>query len=338
MRKSSILLGLLLLLLSSTIFVMAQDATEEPVATEAVDMPTVSAGDMSFDMMVGMDGTMTMAQPATEEAPAVATEQPMATEDADGIEQAHFRILHLSPDAGPVDIYINGELTDVQGLTYPSVTPWMSVPEGTYSVAVVPAGLGVEADDTLGPFDLTISGNNWYTVAAVGSIAQGTATAQVFEQDLSAMTSGVSRLTFVHAIEDGPGVDILINGVPQITGLNFPGTTGDSDGIFHFGIDSDTYDIQVTAAGDPNTVLFDLQDVTLNENTSYLIVAAGTVDEADSVMPAILVEATNLADMGMMPGSGVATEEAPAADMATEEAVATEDAMATEEAEATEEA
>ncbi|MBZ0295187.1 MAG: DUF4397 domain-containing protein, partial [Anaerolineae bacterium] len=62
----------------------------------------------------------------------------LAQDEATGEEMAptaHIRVAHFSPDTPAVDVYLDGELSDVQQLEFPSVTGWIDVPAGTYSVA-----------------------------------------------------------------------------------------------------------------------------------------------------------------------------------------------------------
>ena len=56
---------------------------------------------------------------------------------ADG--NALVRVAHFSPDAGRVDIYFNGNRT-LAGVKYTTISSYLSVPAGTYTVGVAPAG------------------------------------------------------------------------------------------------------------------------------------------------------------------------------------------------------
>ena len=61
--------------------------------------------------------------------------------------QARVRVVHLSPTAGPVDVFVTAVGADlaaatptIAGATYQSSSNYLALPAGTYQVRVVPAG------------------------------------------------------------------------------------------------------------------------------------------------------------------------------------------------------
>ena len=201
---------------------------------------------------------------------------------------ARIRVAHLSPDTPAVDVYINGELSDVQALEYPNITGWVEVPAGTYTIAVAPAGTSAD-DAAIGPADLTFSADTWTTIAAVGSLANGTLAPALFEEDYSNITPGNVRVGVFHAIEGAPAVNVLANGSPIITQLGYPGSLGSNDGFFELEVPAGTYDIQVQAANSGD-VLIDLPGTSFDMNQSYLVAAivrdgAPTVQVAANSVP-----------------------------------------------------
>ena len=53
---------------------------------------------------------------------------------------AKVRVVHASPDAGPVDVVPRGGQALVSGLTFPEASPYAEVPAGTYTLDVNAAG------------------------------------------------------------------------------------------------------------------------------------------------------------------------------------------------------
>ena len=54
---------------------------------------------------------------------------------------ARFRVGHFSPDAPPVDVYVNGDpFPGLQGVPFGVLSDYFTVPAGTYQVEVTPAG------------------------------------------------------------------------------------------------------------------------------------------------------------------------------------------------------
>ena len=213
----------------------------------------------------------------------------------DGV--ANIRVAHFSPDTPAVDVYIDGEVSGVQGLEFPSVTDWIEVPAGTYSIAVAPAGTSVD-DAAIGPADLTFAAGSWTTIAAVGSLEAGTLAPALIAEDYSEVAEGNVRVGVFHAIEGAPSVDVLAGGAPVITQLGFPGTLGSNDGFFELSVPAGSYDLQVVASG-TDTVLIDLPGTELTAGNNYFVAAV-----APDGTPTAVVQATSTGmDMTDDPGT-----------------------------------
>lgn len=215
---------------------------------------------------------------------------PAAAQDDD---MARIRVAHLSPDTPAVDVYINGDLSDVQGLAFPSVTGWVSVPAGTYSIAVSPAGTSLD-DAAIGPADLTFEAGSWTTVAAVGSLQAGTLAPAVLEEDFSP-TNGRARISLFHAIPGVGPVDVFANDALVINYLSFPGSFTRPDGTLNDGfwiadVPSATYDLEIRATG-TDTVLLEAPGRGLAADTNYFIAAA-----IGSGGPFLVVQATSVGE------------------------------------------
>jgi uncharacterized surface protein with fasciclin (FAS1) repeats len=208
----------------------------------------------------------------------------------------HVRVAHFSPDTGNVDVWVNFApvLTDVP---FTAISDWLTLPAGTYNVAVVPAG-GELGDAAIGPVDLPLGVGGWTTVAAVGSSTaeSPTLTAALITEDYSEIPDGQARVTVFHAIEGAPAVNVTANGATVITALAFPGTVEAADGTFNDGaftieVPAGTYDLAVTAGG---ATLLDAPDTELTAGVNYFIAAIGTPDS-----PSLAVSATDVAAMMM---------------------------------------
>ena len=191
---------------------------------------------------------------------------------AQGTGEAQVRVAHLAPDAPNVDVYVNGEpaLTNVP---YTTISDYLTLPAGTQQVTVYAAGdTATPVIDT--PVDLAAGAA--YTVAAVGLIADGSLTAQVYEDDLRAPSGDNAKVRVVHASPDAGPVDVVpAGGEPLVSGLAFPEATPYAE------VPADTYTLDVNAAGTNQTVLT-VPDATLASGGVYSAFAVGTV-YADSL-------------------------------------------------------
>lgn len=93
-----------------------------------------------------------------------------ADDDRSIATEARVRILHLSPSAGPVDIYITAPMTDIadvsptfSGVALRQETGYVSLAGGSYDVTVTVAGTKTAA---IGPATVTLSDGGVYTAAA----------------------------------------------------------------------------------------------------------------------------------------------------------------------------
>ena len=213
---------------------------------------------------------------------------------AQGAGEAQVRVAHLSPDAPNVDVYVNGEpaLTDVP---YTTISEYLPLPAGTQQVTVYAAG-----DTTTPVIDapVEVAAGGAYTVAAVGLVADGSLTAQVYEDDLAAPSEGNSKLRVVHASPDAGPVDIVPEGGdPLVSGLEFPNASSYAE------VPAGTYTLDVNAAGTNQTALT-VPDAALAEGGTYSAFAVGTV-YADSLQVLLVQDnaaagatAPELADTG----------------------------------------
>jgi len=71
----------------------------------------------------------------------------MESEDSESesMGMASIRVVHLSPDAPNVDIYINETATPITNLAFKAGTAYVDLPADTYSVQIVAAGGDVES-------------------------------------------------------------------------------------------------------------------------------------------------------------------------------------------------
>jgi hypothetical protein len=80
---------------------------------------------------------------------------------------AKVRVVHASPDAGPVDVVPRGGEALVAGLTFPEASAYAEVPAGTYTLDVNAAGTNQTA---LTVPDAALASGGVYSAFAVGTV------------------------------------------------------------------------------------------------------------------------------------------------------------------------
>jgi hypothetical protein len=191
---------------------------------------------------------------------------PAATANAGN--DARVRVIHASPDAPNVDVYVDGTraLADVP---YKAASDYLPVPAGPHNVQVFAAGADPSGDAVIDA-DVTLEAGKDYTVAAVGNLAE--IEPAVFADDNSAPAAGKAHVRVIHASPDAPAVDIAVKDGPVLfPNLSFPNAAGPAP------VDAGTYDLEVRAAG-TDTVALPLNGVQLQAGTIYTVVAIGLVN------------------------------------------------------------
>jgi hypothetical protein len=177
---------------------------------------------------------------------------------------ACVNVIHASPDAPAVDVWVNGEVA-LSGVTFGQFSGWLALPAGDYQIQVTPAGQGAES--AVIDANVTVESGTAYHIAAAGYLAD--IAPQVYTADLSQTDDGNARIRVIHASPDAPAVDVaLAGGDVLISGLAFP------DASEYLQVPAGTYDFEVRASG-TTTVALPLPGVVLEGNMTYDVLAIG---------------------------------------------------------------
>jgi hypothetical protein len=190
--------------------------------------------------------------------------------------EAALRVIHASPDAPAVDIYVNGAKA-ISDLAFNKVSDWAMLPAGSYDVRVTAAG----GTDAVIEATLPLEAGKYYSVAAVGKLAD--ITAKVFEDNLTGLDAGKARLRVIHASPDAPAVDVAVKGGAVIVpSLAFPNASD------YLTLDPITADVEVRPAG-TTTVALAVPGLTLEAGKVYSVYAVGLLNgtPALSVLPVV---------------------------------------------------
>jgi LPXTG-motif cell wall-anchored protein len=199
---------------------------------------------------------------------------------ADGHE-ARVRVVHASPDAPAVDVWVNGAVA-FSNAPFKGITDYAKLEPGSYSVQVTPTGA---TEPIVIDANLDLATKTDYTVVAVGQLAN--IEPLVLIDNNSAPAAGKAHVRFVHASPDAPAVDIAVaNGGPVLfSNVPFKGV-GD-----YLPVDAGSYDLEARIAG-TDTIALSVPGVMLNEGTVYTIFAMGLAGGEPSLSAVPSVDAS----------------------------------------------
>jgi hypothetical protein len=200
-----------------------------------------------------------------------------------GIGQAGdacLNVIHASPDAPAVDIYVDGAKA-LGDLVFGATSGWVVVPAGEHQVQVTAAG--AELETAVIDADVTLEEGAAYEVAATGLLAE--IEPQVYQVNLSAIGSEdepMARVRVVHASPDAPAVDVAVKGGEVlIEDLAFPEASD------YLSVPAASYDLEVRPTGTTDVAL-DLPGVAFDAGMVYSIYAIGqTADDTLTVIPVV---------------------------------------------------
>jgi Domain of unknown function (DUF4397) len=152
-------------------------------------------------------------------------------DDADPVPQpdsAKIRVVHASPDAPAVDVYVAGNATPViSGLAYGQSSPYLTVDAGSYDFEVRPAGAAPTSAPVYSTGALALAADAQVTAVATGFVAS-TDAANSFRvlplaEQFVAGGAGKVQLRIVHGSPDAPTVGIDVGNdnpaAPEVAAL-----------------------------------------------------------------------------------------------------------------------
>ena len=205
-----------------------------------------------------------------------------------------LQVLHASPDAPAVDVLVDGAAA-LSGVDYKDGSAWLSLDAGTYEIQVDGITPGGPAT-VIGPVDLTFAADTLYTVVAVGDVA--TIEPVILEQPNTAPGAGNARLRVLHAAPLAPQVDVYAT-VPgaDLAASSPVGSFSFKEDLGPVQVPAGDYQIRVTPANDPGTVVFDSGTVTLNDQDDLVVAAVENTSTGPAPISLVALTGTGSADI-----------------------------------------
>lgn len=194
-----------------------------------------------------------------------------ADDPAGNTGNPRVRVVHASPDAPAVDVWVNGAPA-FTNLPFEGITAFAALPPGTYNVKVVPAGatspVVIEAD-------LPLAASTDYTVIATDRLAL--ISPRILTATGGAPNAGQAWVRFFHASPDAPPVDIAVAGGPVLfSNVAF------QQGTLYLPVPAGSYDLEARVAG-TSTVALSIPDVALAAGQAYTAYATGLLADVGAL-------------------------------------------------------
>jgi len=134
------------------------------------------------------------------------------------LQSSFVRVLHLSPDAPAVDVWVDGNIV-LEDVAYNGASPYLELNEGSHQITVVAAGT---TEPAVISETVNLMPNVSYTVAASGLLSGTPAIDAWILTDDRSPANGQAKVRFAHASPDAPNVDIWAVGGTNPLFANVP--------------------------------------------------------------------------------------------------------------------
>ena len=250
-----------------------------------------------------------------------------ATEIVECAATPEIRALHASPDAPAVNIWVNGAPA-LTGVDYAQGSGFVPVIEenNVQVEAMLPNGATAIVIDE----DVNLDYNTEATIIAVDTVADNAIPGPIRALPIvnasdSRITQGYFRAQVVHAAPSAPAVDVYVTAFDADLAASSPVTLDFAPFTFEkfttqLEVPAGDYQVRITLAGDPATVVYDSGEQPFAAGADLMIVAVDNTGPGDTPVQLIVLDGTAanpLYDINT-PASAVAVHlspDAPAVDI-----------------------
>ncbi|HEX5818403.1 MAG TPA: DUF4397 domain-containing protein [Gemmatimonadales bacterium] len=187
-------------------------------------------------------------------------------DDDDNDITARLRVVHLSPDASAVDVFV-GDTREFTNVTYAVPTDYQDVRTGSQTIRFVATG----DTTTLGSSSEDLELSESYTVLATG-FAEAV-TPLLLTDTTDAPADGEIRLRLVHASPSTGAVDVYVGDPTEDIAAVNPTVSNVAFGDVsnYLRLDEGTYRIRLTAVGDTEPLID--EELTLSSGAVRTVIA-----------------------------------------------------------------
>jgi hypothetical protein len=205
---------------------------------------------------------------------------PQQTMAQDG--SASVRVLHMSPDAPAVDVYVDGQRT-LENVTFGAAGDYLPVPTGEHRIQIVPTGQE-NLDDAVIDTTIDLRRARPYTLAAINTPDN---IELLVRSDITRpIPEGQARVRIFHVAPDAGVVDIRAAGTttPVLTDQYFKSAD-------YINLPAGTYAFEALRAGTTEVALT-TPELRFEPGWSYTVFVTGSTDDAQPLIAHPSVERT----------------------------------------------
>lgn len=221
---------------------------------------------------------------------------------------ACVRVLHFSPDAGAVDVYVDGQQIASE-IEYGAVSSFTALSDEEHQVQIT--AVGDTVDNAVLDETITFDSSRAYQLAVLGIAEEDDddgndlRLAQM-EIDLAPIAMGEARIRAVHAVPGAGNVTITDAGGQELAGGIGFAETGDYQTVT-------AGDFGIVAFDEDNNELVNASDLTVNEGMTYDAFVIGDVNDPTTIQvvlietPAAVLEGSQGTPIAVPEGAGEAS-------------------------------
>ncbi|MBA2284494.1 MAG: DUF4397 domain-containing protein [Ktedonobacteraceae bacterium] len=207
---------------------------------------------------------------------------------------ALVRVVHASPAAGSVDVFVDGNKL-LSDFAFGTVTGYVNVPAGSHEIKVAPAGKGAGA--AVITQSVSVDAGTSYTVAAIGTASTGFSLAAFVDDNM--LSGAMAKVRVYHLSPDAGPVNVAAGSTTVISNLSYKNAST------YLSVPGGAYTFNVTATSSGAKVPV---AATLTGGMVYSVFAVGLL----SGTPAISFKLAAVAGVPGMPNTGSDPNAAPA--------------------------
>jgi hypothetical protein len=225
-------------------------------------------------------------------------EEVQSSEIVDCAATPTLRALHASPDAPAVNIWVNGAPA-LTGVDYAQGSGFVPVVEenNVQVEAILPGDDAVVIDA-----DLALDYSTETTVIAVDQVADNAIPGPIRPLVITnasdnRITQGYFRAQVVHASPSAPAVDVYVTALDADLAGSAPVNGAGTPLAFEafteqLEVPAGPYQVRITLAGDPDTVVFDSGEIPFPAGADLMVVAVDNTGPGDTPVQLVVLDGT----------------------------------------------